>query len=105
MILARPIGRTLRLAAALSVFTSPAFAQSISYTCFPNGSITAGKHIQPTQAEIEARLNTPACRAAFGDSYQSVDQSTAVQRELSGIDQEIEQQRKGLANSSTPGTN
>ena len=64
-----------------------------------------GRHIQPTQAEIEARLNTPACRAVFGDSDQGVDQSTAVQRELSRIDQEIEQQRKGLANSSTPGTN
>ena len=105
MILTAPIGRMLRLAAAFAVFSSPALAQSTSNACFPNDSIIGGKHIQPTQAEIEARVNTPACRAVFGDSDQGVDQSTAVQRELSRIDQEIEQQRKALANSSTPGTN
>jgi hypothetical protein len=105
MIHALSIGRMLRLAAALTVLTSPAFAQTTSHACFPNDSIIGGERIQPTQAEIEARLNTPACRTVFGDNDQGVDQSAAVQRELSRIDQEIEQQIKGLANSSATGTN
>jgi hypothetical protein len=96
--------RMLRLALACAVFTSPALAQTASHACFPNDSIVGGKHIQPTQAEIEARLNTPAYRAVFGGNAQSVDQSAAVQRELSLIDQEIERQTKGLANSAS-GTN
>jgi hypothetical protein len=98
------IGRMLQLAVAWAIFTSPALAQTTSHACFPNDSIVGGKRIQPTEAEIEARLNTPACRAVFGGSDQAVDQSAAVQRGLSLIDQEIAQQAKGLANSAS-GTN
>ena len=100
MIPALSIGRMLRLAVAWAIFTSPALAQTTSHACFPNDSIIGCKRIQPTQAEIEARLNTPACRTVFGDNDQGVDQSTAVQRELARIDQEIGQQIKGLANGS-----
>jgi hypothetical protein len=98
-------GRMLQIAAVMAVFASPALAQTTSHVCFPNDAVVGGKHIQPTQAEVEARLDTPACRAVFGNNNQGVDESTAVQRELSGIDKEIQQQSKGLANSSTPGTN
>jgi len=105
MIHALSIGRMPQLAAALTVFALPALAQTTSHACFPNDSIIGGKRIQPTRAEIEARLTTPACRTVFGDNDQGVDQSAAVQRELSRIDQEIEQEIKGLANSSTPGAN
>ena len=105
MTCALSIGRMLQITATLAVITSPALAQINSHACFANDSIVGGKHIQPTRAEVEARLNTPACRAVFGNNDQGVDQSTAVQRELSLIDQEIARQSAGLTDSNTPGTN
>ena len=84
------------LAALLAVVGLPAFAQSDSHACYPNDSIVDGKRMQPTQAEIQARLDTPACKAALGNA-ENVDDSQAVQQELSDIDRVIEQQRKALS--------
>jgi hypothetical protein len=90
------IERTLLLAALFAVAGFPAFAQTDSHACYPNDAIVDGKRMQPTQAEIQARLDTPACKAALGNA-ENVDDSQAVQKELSDIDRAIEQQRKALS--------
>ena len=90
------IERTLLLAAFFAVAEFPAFAQTDSHACYPNDAIVDGKRMQPTQAEVQERLDTPACKAALGNA-ENVDDSQAVQKELSDIDREIEQQRKALS--------
>ncbi len=94
----------LLLAALLAVALSPASAQTDSHACYPNDAIVDGKRMQPTQAEIQERLDTPACRAALGNT-ENVDNSQSVQKQLSDIDREIEQQLQGLSVGSAPSGN
>ena len=98
--LAWRIERTLMLAALLAIAGFPALAQTDSHACYPNDAIVDGKRMQPTQAEIQERLDTPACRAALGNG-ENVDNSQTVQKQLSDIDREIQQQIKGLSGSAT----
>jgi hypothetical protein len=65
--------------------------QATSHACYSNDAIVGGKRMQPTQAEIAERLDTPECRAVFGDNG-GVDQSSTVQKQLDAIDQEIAKQ-------------
>ena len=85
------------LAAGLAGFAGPLHAQDGSHACFANDSIVMGHRIQPTQAEIAARLDTPACRTlvAGADSY--AEQSAAIRRELARIDDEIAAESRALA--------
>jgi len=66
--------------------------QATSHACYSNDAIVGGKRMQPTQAEIAERLDTPECRAVFGDNGGGVDQSSDVQKQLDAIDQEIAKQ-------------
>ena len=104
MVIALKIERTLMLAALFAIAGCPAFAQTDSHACYPNDAIVDGKRMQPTEAEIQARLDTPACRAALGNS-EDVDSSRSVRKQLSDIDREIEQQLKGLSTSATASGN
>jgi hypothetical protein len=66
--------------------------QATSHACYSNDAIVGGKRMQPTQAEIAERLDTPECRAVFGDNGGNVDGSSDVQKQLDAIDQEIAKQ-------------
>ncbi len=68
--------------------TARAQDQATSHACYANDAIVNGKRMQPTQAEIAERLDTPECRAVFGDNGGGVDASNSVQKELDAIDQE-----------------
>jgi hypothetical protein len=86
----------LWLAAGLAGLAGPLQAQDGSHACFANDSIVMGHRIQPTQAEIAARLDTPACRAVLGAADSYADQSAATRRELARIDDEIAAQSRAL---------
>lgn len=92
------------LAALFAIAALPAIAQTDSHACFPNDAIVGGKRMQPTQAEVQERLDTPACRAALGNG-ENVDNSQSVQKQLSDIDREIDQQLKGLSTGTTASGN
>ena len=66
--------------------------QATSHACYSNDAIVGGKRMQPSQAEIAERLDTPECRAVFGDNGGSVDGSSDVQKQLDAIDQDIARQ-------------
>lgn len=66
--------------------------QATSHACYSNDAIVNGKRMQPTQAEIAERLDTPECRAVFGDNGGGVDTSSDVQKQLESIDQDIARQ-------------
>ena len=85
------------LAAGFAGFAEPLHAQDGSHACFANDSIVMGHRIQPTQAEIVAWLDTPACRALVGSADSYAEQSAAIRRELARIDDEIAAESRALA--------
>jgi len=95
----------LWLAAGLAGFAGPLQARDGSHACFANDSIVMGHRIQPTQAEIAGRLDTPACRAVLGAADNYAEQSAATRRELARIDDEIAAQSRALAAGQPPAAN
>ena len=76
--------------------------QATSHACYSNDAIVGGKRMQPTQAEIAERLDTPECRAVFGDNGGAVDSSSDVQKQLDAIDQEIAKQGQAATENIPP---
>ena len=95
----------LWLASGLAGLAGPLQAQDGSHACFANDSIVMGHRIQPTQAEIAARLDTPACHAVLGSTDSYAEQSAATRRELARIDDEIAAESRALAAGQPPTAN
>jgi hypothetical protein len=95
----------LWLAAGCAGVAGPLHAQDSSHACFANDSIVMGHRIQPTQAEIASRLDTPACRAVLGGAGSYAEQSAATRRDLARIDDEIAAQSRALAAGQAPAAN